>query len=230
MIAKQQTGRAIDHVRAFVFLLGSLLAGSLLVLLGFQLQSDGSSLASLARRFVGGTLGLVLAGTVLTTLMAVALTFAWRVAGRRIELQQITLIMAYLVSGAWLAGRWRAGLRLWRELLRPRLVRRLCASHRLRQRRGSIDRAAAASRARPAGDSGRGRTRHRRADLGADGGVERRRLGRFPAGLRRHTVARAGRHRRLAAAARQRARGRWPRGQTSGDRVSPHSLPVSIAA
>lgn len=102
MIAKQQTGQAIDHVRAFVFLLGSLLAGSLLVLLGFQLQSDGSSLAALARRFVGGTLGLVLAGLVLTTLMAVALTFAWRVAGRRIELQQITLIMAYLVSGAWL--------------------------------------------------------------------------------------------------------------------------------
>lgn len=102
MIAKQQTGQAIDHVRAFVFLLGSLGVGSLLVLLGFQLQSEGTSLASLARRFVGGTLGLVLAGLVLTTLLAVALTLAWRIAGRRIELQQITLVMAYLVSGAWL--------------------------------------------------------------------------------------------------------------------------------
>ena len=102
MIAKQQTGQAIDHLRAFVFLLGSLLVGSLLVLLGFQLQSEGTSLASLARRFIGGTLGLVLAGLVLTTLNAVALTLAWRAAGRRIELQQVTLIMAYLVSGAWL--------------------------------------------------------------------------------------------------------------------------------
>lgn len=102
MIAKQQTGQAIDHVRALVFLLGSLTVGSLLVLLGFQLQADASSLAELARRFIGGTLGLVLAGLVLTTLLSVALLIAWRFAGRRIELQQITLIMAYLVSGAWL--------------------------------------------------------------------------------------------------------------------------------
>ena len=48
-------------VRALVFLLGSLLVGSLLVLLGFQLQSEGSTPAELARRFVGGTLGLMLA-------------------------------------------------------------------------------------------------------------------------------------------------------------------------
>lgn len=102
MIAKQQTGQAIDHVRALVFLLGSLAVGSLLVLLGFQLQADASSMAELARRFLGGTLGLVLAGLVLTTLLSVALMLAWRLAGRRIELQQVTLIMAYLVSGAWL--------------------------------------------------------------------------------------------------------------------------------
>jgi hypothetical protein len=102
MIAKQQTGQAIDHVRAFVFLLGSLLVGSLLVLLGFQLQSNGSTPGELARRFLGGSLGLVLAGLVLTTLMSVALTLAWRASGRRIELQQVTLVMAYLVSGAWL--------------------------------------------------------------------------------------------------------------------------------
>lgn len=102
MIAKQQTGQAIDHVRALVFLLGSLAVGSLLVLLGFQLQADSSSMAELARRFVGGTLGLMLAGLVLTTLLSVALMLAWRLAGRRIELQQVTLIMAYLVSGAWL--------------------------------------------------------------------------------------------------------------------------------
>lgn len=102
MIAKQQTGQAIDHVRAFVFLLGSLGVGSLLVLLGFQLQDAGSTAAELARRFVGGSLGLVLAGLVITTLMSIALMLAWRAAGRRIELQQITLVMAYLVSGAWL--------------------------------------------------------------------------------------------------------------------------------
>lgn len=102
MIAKQQTGQAIDHVRALVFLLGSLLVGSLLVLLGFQLQSDAATAGELARRFVGGSLGLVLAGLVLTTLTSVALTLAWRAAGRRIELQQITLVMAYVISGAWL--------------------------------------------------------------------------------------------------------------------------------
>lgn len=102
MIAKQQTGQAIDHVRAFVFLLGSLLAGSLLVVLGFQLQSPGASPGALVSRFLGGALGLVLAGLVLTTLMSVLLTLAWRVAGRRVELQQVTLVMAYLVSGAWL--------------------------------------------------------------------------------------------------------------------------------
>ncbi len=102
MIAKQQTGQAIDHVRAFVFLLGSLAVGSLLVLLGFQLQGAGSTLAELARRFIGGSLGLVLAGLVITTLLSIALMLAWRVAGRQVELQQITLVMAYLVSGAWL--------------------------------------------------------------------------------------------------------------------------------
>lgn len=102
MIAKQQTGQAIDHLRALVFLLGSLTVGGLLVLLGLQLQADSSSMAELARRFIGGTLGLVLAGLVLTTLLSVLLMFAWRIAGRRIELQQVTLIMAYLVSGAWL--------------------------------------------------------------------------------------------------------------------------------
>ncbi|TXH62225.1 MAG: hypothetical protein E6Q93_03525 [Burkholderiaceae bacterium] len=102
MIAKQQTGQAIDHVRAFVFLLGSLAAGSLLVLLGFQLQGAGSTLAELARRFIGGSLGLVLAGLVITTLLSIALMLAWRVAGRQVELQQITLVMAYVVSGAWL--------------------------------------------------------------------------------------------------------------------------------
>jgi len=79
-----------------------LAVGSLLVLLGFQLQDPGSSAAELARRFVGGSLGLVLAGLVITMLMSIALLLAWRAAGRRVELQQITLVMAYLVSGAWL--------------------------------------------------------------------------------------------------------------------------------
>ncbi len=101
LIARRQTGRAIDHIRAFLFLLGSLLAGNLMLLLGLDLNPSPST--------IGGALGGVLTwllsgellGLIVVTLLAVPLTLAWRMVGRRIEFRQVTLVGAYLYGGAW---------------------------------------------------------------------------------------------------------------------------------
>jgi hypothetical protein len=101
LIARRQTGRAIDHIRAFLFLLGSLLAGNLMLLLGLDVSPSPSA--------IGGALGGVftwllsgeLLGLIVVTLLAVPLTLAWRVVGKRIEFRQVTLIGAYVYGGLW---------------------------------------------------------------------------------------------------------------------------------
>ena len=155
----------------------------------------------------------------ITMLMSIALLLAWR-GGRRVELQQITLVMVYLVSGAGHPGLAAgAGIRLRRELLRPRLVWRL--RHRLRPRCRAhrahsawCSNASLGLQAIPAvAGLGIGR-----AHLAAHRAVVHRRLGCIPPGLRRDARPRCGGHCRLVAAAGQRAAHRRPAGQPAGGR------------
>ena len=220
MIAKQQTGRAIDHVRAFVFLLGSLLVGSLLVLLGFQLQGPAAAPPNWRGASSAARWGWCWpAGDHHADVDRAAAGLA-RAAGRRVELQQITLVMAYLVSGAWLglaAGALVFGFGAsfydpgWFGAFARAIGFGLDAPGApgpARSNAGSACRpfppSPAWARARSPGCSPR---------CGASSpGVP-------SAGLRRDARPRRGGHRRLAAAAGQRAAHRRPAGQPAGGRI-----------
>ncbi len=91
LIARQQTGHALDHVRAFMFLLAVLVFGNFAFLLSVGAQSLGEWIA------VGVILGLLT-----VTFLATLLTFAWRIVGTRIEFRQVTLILAYIYAGVWI--------------------------------------------------------------------------------------------------------------------------------
>ena len=101
MIARRQTGRAVDHIRAFLFLLGSLLAGNLMLLLGLDVHPSPSAIGGVLGGMLAWLLSGELLGLVLVTLLAVPLTLGWRLAGHRVEFRQITLISAYVYSGIW---------------------------------------------------------------------------------------------------------------------------------
>ncbi|QLQ24414.1 MAG: toll/interleukin-1 receptor domain-containing protein [Dechloromonas sp.] len=91
LIARQQTGHALDHVRAFMFLLAVLVLGNFAFLLSVGAQSLGEWIA------VGVILGLLT-----VTFLATMLTLAWRIVGTRIEFRQVTLILAYIYAGVWI--------------------------------------------------------------------------------------------------------------------------------
>lgn len=98
LIGRRQTGRAIDHLRAFAFLVTCLLMGNTLLLLGLDryltLREAGS--------FVGFVIFLGIFQLLLIALLAAPLTLAWRATGTPVEYRQITLIMAFLCGGVWL--------------------------------------------------------------------------------------------------------------------------------
>ena len=102
LIARRQTGQALDHIRAFVFLLACLLIGNLMLLIGLNVHPSPSSIGGSIGGILGWLLSGELLGLVLITLLAVPLTLGWRLAGRRIEFRQITLIGAYVYGGVWL--------------------------------------------------------------------------------------------------------------------------------
>jgi hypothetical protein len=91
LIARQQTGHALDHVRAFMFLLSVLVLGNLAFLLGIGVTSLTEWIA----------VGVIL-GVLTLTLLTALLTLAWRLVGTRIEFRQVTLIFAYIYSGSWI--------------------------------------------------------------------------------------------------------------------------------
>lgn len=91
LIARQQTGHALDHVRAFMFLLAVLVFGNFAFLLSVGAQSLGEWI----------TVGVIL-GLLTVTFLATLLTLAWRIVGTRIEFRQVTLILAYIYAGVWI--------------------------------------------------------------------------------------------------------------------------------
>jgi hypothetical protein len=91
LIARRQTGHAVDHVRAFAFLLVCLMLGNLGLVVGLGLPAAVSWL------LVG-----LLSGLILITLLSIPLTLAWRICGARTDFRQVTLIFAYVYGGAWL--------------------------------------------------------------------------------------------------------------------------------
>ena len=97
LIARRQTGRAFDHLRAFSFLLVCLLVGNAALLVGLNVHPSGGFVGLLSWLVLGELFGLVV-----ITLLMIPLTLAWRLLGTRVEFRQITLIMAYVYGGAWL--------------------------------------------------------------------------------------------------------------------------------
>lgn len=103
LILRRQTGQAIDHVRAFLFLLGSLAGGNVMLLLGFSVApSEPRTAMGELLHFASLTAYGVLIGVFTVTLLLIVLAIAWRLAGTRIEYRQLSLVMAYVVSGLWL--------------------------------------------------------------------------------------------------------------------------------
>ncbi len=91
LIARRQTGHALDHVRAFLFLLAALVLGNTVFLLG-------TGIPKLAEGITVGTILHLLT----VTLLAAPLTLAWRLVGTRVEFRQVTLILAYIYAGVWM--------------------------------------------------------------------------------------------------------------------------------
>ncbi|MGH8798494.1 MAG: toll/interleukin-1 receptor domain-containing protein, partial [Caldimonas sp.] len=103
MIARRQTGQARDHLRAFMFLLGSILAGNVALLVGLDLHpAPGTLLPGPWFGLLGWLVNGEFVGVLLAALLAVTLALAWRLTGTRVEFRRITLILAYVYSGAWL--------------------------------------------------------------------------------------------------------------------------------
>jgi hypothetical protein len=98
LIARRQSGEALDHWRAFVFLLGSLLAGNVMLLVGTGVHPGGGGVApTLAWLASGELLGLLM-----VALLAIPMTLGWRLAGLPVEYRRVTLVGAYVYSGVWL--------------------------------------------------------------------------------------------------------------------------------
>ncbi|MEO6409228.1 MAG: toll/interleukin-1 receptor domain-containing protein [Burkholderiaceae bacterium] len=101
LIARRQTGHALDALRALVFLALCIGLGNLALMIGF----DGPPGPG-RRTGVGAVLAWLAVGTLLHGLLAGALSatlaLAWRLAGVRVDLRRVALVVAFVYSGAWL--------------------------------------------------------------------------------------------------------------------------------
>jgi hypothetical protein len=103
MIARQQTGRASDHLRAFLFLLGCIAAGNLALLIGLNIHpSPGTLLPGPWFAILGWLVNGEFLGVLAVALLAAPLALAWRLTGTPAPYRQVTLVLAYLYGGLWL--------------------------------------------------------------------------------------------------------------------------------
>jgi hypothetical protein len=103
LIARRQTGRASDHVRALAFLATAILAGNLALVVGLDVRiARGASFALAAASFaswlvVGELVGLIVAGG-----LAVVLALAWRLVGAGVAYRRVGIVSGYVYGGAWI--------------------------------------------------------------------------------------------------------------------------------
>ena len=130
LIARRQTGRASDHVRAFAFLATAILVGNIALVVGLDVHvARGASLALGAISFaswliVGELVGLIVAG-----LLAVVLALAWRLVGGGVAYRRVGVVAGYVYGGAWIgfcAGALILGAAV--QLVDPTLFDRIVAS------------------------------------------------------------------------------------------------------
>lgn len=102
LILRRQTGKASDHIRAFVFLVSSLAVGNLVLLLSFSVPPEvpRSAFGELVHT-LSLTASGVLLGVFVVTLLLIVKALAWRLAGTRIEYRQLSLVFAYIAAGLW---------------------------------------------------------------------------------------------------------------------------------
>jgi hypothetical protein len=130
LIARRQTGRASDHVRAFAFLAAAIFFGNIALVVGLDVHvARGASFALGAAAFaswlvVGELVGLIVAG-----LLAVVLALAWRLVGGGIAYRHVGVVAGYVYGGAWIgfcAGALILGSAM--QLVDPTLFDRIVAS------------------------------------------------------------------------------------------------------
>jgi hypothetical protein len=104
LIARRQTGRASDQVRALAFFAVAILVGNLVLLVGLDLHVAGAEATASSRLVssLGWLLNGELAHVLLAVLLVAALSLAWRVTARGAEYRRVGLVAAYIYSGAWI--------------------------------------------------------------------------------------------------------------------------------
>jgi hypothetical protein len=140
LIARRQTGRARDHVRAFAFLVVAVLAGnaSFFALDVHVVHGTGPGAATAA--VAGWLLTAVLMHLLVAALLAAALAIAWRLVGGEAAHRRVGIVAAYVYGGTWLglcAGALLAGTGA--QLLDPGLFERLTDALRAAAGGASVD-------------------------------------------------------------------------------------------
>ena len=103
LIARRQSGRAGDHVRAFVFLAAAILIGNLVLLTAIDIDVVArGSIGEVALALTAWLLTAVLAGLLIAGLLVGTLALAWRIAERSAGYRRVGLVGAYVYGGAWL--------------------------------------------------------------------------------------------------------------------------------
>ena len=101
LIARRQTGHALDALRAFGFFALCIVIGNVALLVGLGGPPGPSRGGGMVAAIPLIAVGLLVHGLV-AGLLALLLTLAWRVAGVRVDVRRVALIAAYVYSGAWL--------------------------------------------------------------------------------------------------------------------------------
>ena len=101
LIARRQTGHALDALRALVFLALCIALGNLALMIGFDGPPGPGRRTGVGAALAWLAVGVLLHG-LLASVLSATLTLAWRLAGVRVEIRRVALVAAFVYSGAWL--------------------------------------------------------------------------------------------------------------------------------